>query len=351
MAAMSGGVDSAVAAALARDAGHEVVGVHMALLRSQAQFRTGSRGCCSIEDALDARRAADLLGVPFYVWDLSETFQQRVVADFLSEYQAGRTPNPCVRCNQFVKFDTLAARAEALGFDAVVTGHYARAEGGGLYRAANRAKDQSYVLAVMGPARAAKTLFPLGHFESKAQVRMIAADLGLPMAAKPDSYDICFIPDGDTAGFLRANLGPRPGPIVGTDGSPLGEHQGAYAYTVGQRKGLALGHPAPDGRARYVVGLDPTSNTVTVGGREHLAVTRLVCEGTVWFERPAPTDDLSVQVRAHGEAVSASVAACEAGRLTLDLPDQPLWGVAAGQSAVVYRGDQVLAHGVIASAA
>lgn len=354
---MSGGVDSAVAAALARDAGHEVVGVHMALLRSRQQFRSGSRGCCSIEDALDARRAADILGIPFYVWDLSETFQQTVVADFLNEYAAGRTPNPCVRCNQHVKFDTLAARADALGFDAVVTGHYARIVDGGLHRAANAAKDQSYVLAVMGPQKLAKTLFPLGEFETKADVRAVAERLGLPMATKADSYDICFIPDGNTASFLRERLGERPGPIVDTTGNQLGEHNGAYAYTVGQRKGLALGRPAPDGRPRYVIEVDPRANKVVVGSREQLAVNRLDCDDAVWYEQVSAADPgLTVQVRAHGEAVPARIvepaetSATTGAQLSLALLNQPLSGVAAGQSAVLYRGTQVIAHARIAKA-
>ncbi|MDD9208011.1 tRNA 2-thiouridine(34) synthase MnmA, partial [Georgenia sp. 10Sc9-8] len=220
LAALSGGVDSAVAAARAVDAGHDVVGVHMALSRSRAQHRTGSRGCCSIEDASDARRAADVLGIPYYVWDLSEEFEETVVADFLQEYEAGRTPNPCVRCNEHIKFSALLDRGVALGFDAVVTGHYARVverpDGAGgvvrqLHRAADPAKDQSYVLAVMGPERLARSLFPLGDTPSKDEVRAEAAARGLSVSAKPDSYDICFVADGDTHGFLRERLGARPG--------------------------------------------------------------------------------------------------------------------------------------------
>ncbi len=182
LAALSGGVDSAVAAARAKDAGHDVVGVHMALSRSRAEHREGSRGCCSIEDANDARRAADKLGIPYYVWDLSDEFHDTVVTDFLAEYEAGRTPNPCVRCNEHIKFDTLLERGLALGFDAVCTGHYARIdlrEDGAreLHRAADEAKDQSYVLAVMGPDKLAKAMFPLGTVASKAEVRAEARDV------------------------------------------------------------------------------------------------------------------------------------------------------------------------------
>ncbi|MDR1799822.1 MAG: hypothetical protein LBR19_08100, partial [Bifidobacteriaceae bacterium] len=204
LAALSGGVDSAVAAARAAAAGHDVAAVHMALSRHPALQRSGSRGCCSIEDASDARRAAALLGLDFYVWDLSQEFEDLVVADFLAEYAAGRTPNPCVRCNEFIKFKVLAERAKALGFDAVCTGHYARLEvqpGAppqvSLRRARDLAKDQSYVLAVSGPGDLARCLVPLGEAPSKAAVRAEAAARGLPVADKPDSYDICFVADGD----------------------------------------------------------------------------------------------------------------------------------------------------------
>ena len=215
LAALSGGVDSAVAAARAVEAGHDVVGVHMALSRNRDPFRTGSRGCCSIEDASDARRAADVLGIPFYVWDLADRFEESVVADFLAEYAAGRTPNPCVRCNEHVKFATLLERAVALGFDAVCTGHYARLVPGPdgapeLHRARDLAKDQSYVLAVAGPDRLRRAIFPLGEVASKQDVRAEAAARGLGLSAKPDSYDICFVADGDTGG-AGAGFTARPG--------------------------------------------------------------------------------------------------------------------------------------------
>lgn len=354
LAALSGGVDSAVAAARAVEAGHDVVGVHMALSRTRAEHRTGSRGCCSIEDASDARRAADVLGVPYYVWDLSERFEETVVADFLAEYRAGRTPNPCVRCNQHVKFDALLTRARALGFDAVCTGHYARidiAPDGtrSLHRAVDRAKDQSYVLAVMGPERLAAALFPLGTVASKDEVRAEAAARGLPVATKPDSYDICFVADGDTAGFLRGRLGSHPGPVVDASGAVVGEHDGAYAYTVGQRRGLGLGVPAADGRPRYVLEVAPGTNTVVVGPEELLTVTRLTGTGATWYLAP-PTAPLAcrVQVRAHGRPVAARATAAGDG-VVVDL-DEPLRGVAAGQSAVLYLGDRVVAEATIARA-
>lgn len=355
LAALSGGVDSAVAAARVVDAGHEVVGVHMALSRDRAQLRTGSRGCCSIEDAGDARRAADVLGIPYYVWDLSERFEDTVVADFLAEYEAGRTPNPCVRCNEHIKFDALLDKALALGFDAVCTGHYAYATTGPdgapvLRRAADRAKDQSYVLAVMGPARLARALFPLGDVASKDEVRAEAAARGLGVSAKPDSYDICFVADGDTRGFLRDRLGSRPGEVVDADGTVLGTHDGAYGFTVGQRKGLQLGRPAADGRPRYVLAIEPVSNRVVVGGAEDLAVGALDARDAVWFaEAPAEWTACLLQVRAHGAAVPVRARATADGGLAVRV-DGTLRGVAAGQSAVLYGGpdgDVVLGQGTV----
>ncbi|MFJ3407566.1 tRNA 2-thiouridine(34) synthase MnmA [Promicromonospora sp. NPDC090134] len=384
LAAMSGGVDSAVAAALAVEAGHDVVGVHMALSRDRDQFRTGSRGCCSIEDAGDARRAADVLGIPYYVWDLSERFEDTVVADFLSEYEAGRTPNPCVRCNEHIKFEALLDKATALGFDAVATGHYAQivtrevpgADGGPrtvreLHRSPNDAKDQSYVLAVAGPERLARAMFPLGGFASKDEVRAEAARRGLSVSAKPDSYDICFVADGDTRGFLQSRLGSRPGEVVDVDGAVVGEHDGAYAFTVGQRKGLGLGRPAADGRARYVVDVQPATNTVVVGPAELLSVDRIAGEKALWFDgvlehEPDGWFEAEVQVRAHGAPVPARVRAAEGGpgtsgpdasgadvtgpALEIELTGAPLRGVAAGQSVVVYRGTRVLGQATVSRA-
>ncbi|MGN8247443.1 tRNA 2-thiouridine(34) synthase MnmA [Cellulomonas soli] len=353
LAALSGGVDSAVAAARAVDAGHDVVGVHMALSRSREQFRTGSRGCCSIEDAGDARRAADVLGIPYYVWDLSEQFEETVVADFLAEYAAGRTPNPCVRCNEHIKFAALLDKAVALGFDAVCTGHYARIEVAPdgtrrLHRAADPAKDQSYVLAVMGPERLARAMFPLGDVTSKEITRAEAAARGLSVSAKPDSYDICFVADGDTQGFLRERLGAQPGPVVDTAGQVVGTHEGAYAYTVGQRKGLSLGRPAPDGRPRYVLSVEPVRRTVVVGSAEELRVGGIDAGDAVWFEAPAGERSCHVQVRAHGEPVPARVQALADGqvRVTLD-DDGRLRGVAPGQSVVVYDGTRVLGQATV----
>ena len=371
LAAMSGGVDSAVAAALAVEAGHDVVGVHMALSRNRDQFRSGSRGCCSIEDAGDARRAADILGIPYYVWDLSEKFEDTVVADFLSEYAAGRTPNPCVRCNEHIKFEALLDKATALGFDAVATGHYARVvtrpaadgtEVRELHRSPNMAKDQSYVLAVMGPERLRRAMFPLGHFTTKDEVRAEAAARGLSVSNKPDSYDICFVADGDTQGFLRDHLGSKPGAIVDADGLQVGEHDGAYSYTVGQRKGLALGRPAADGKPRYVLDVQPVTNTVVVGPAELLTVDHIEGDKTVWLADDVLAGaledaagrgwfDAEVQVRAHGEPVPARVRAVGVAGMEVDLVGATLRGVAAGQSLVAYSGTRVLGQATVTSSA
>ena len=238
---MSGGVDSATAAARAVDAGHEVTGVHLALSQNPQSYRTGARGCCTLEDARDARRAADVIGIPFYVWDMAERFVRDVVDDFVAEYAAGRTPNPCLRCNEKIKFAAVLDRALALGFDAVCTGHYARIDlaTGALRRAIDPGKDQSYVLAVLTRDQIVHAMFPLGD-TPKTAVREEARDRGLLVADKPDSHDVCFIADGDTQGFLARKLGSAPGQIVDEDGTVLGGHDGAYAFTVGQRKGLRV---------------------------------------------------------------------------------------------------------------
>src|SRR6266545_830132 len=350
---MSGGVDSAVAAARAVDAGFDVTGVHLALARNPKTYRSGARGCCTLEDARDARRAADVLDIPFYVWDLADRFHEDVVDDFVAEYAAGRTPNPCLRCNEKIKFAAVLDRALALGFDAVVTGHHARRDPQGrLRRSVDLAKDQSYVLAVLTPAQVAHSIFPLGD-STKAQVRAEAAARGLAVAGKPDSHDVCFIPDGDTRAFLAGRLGDAPGRIVTEDGTPVGTHDGAFGFTVGQRKGLRVGVPAGDGRPRYVLDIEPVSRTVTVGPRESLDVREILAERPVWSgcgPLREPRECL-VQLRAHGEVHRATAAldaaALDAGdtlRITLDEPAQ---GVAGGQAAVLDDGDTVLGSGTI----
>ncbi|NDF10796.1 MAG: tRNA 2-thiouridine(34) synthase MnmA, partial [Actinobacteria bacterium] len=256
IAAMSGGVDSAVAAARAKEAGHDVIGVHLALSKNPQKYRSGARGCCTVEDSHDARRAADVIGIPFYIWDMSDEFHSNVVENFLAEYARGNTPNPCLRCNEKIKFEAVLDRAQAMGFDGVVTGHYAQTreskDGKLLYRAVDPAKDQSYVLAVLNRDQVQGAYFPLGD-TVKDDVRLEADRRGLSVANKPDSHDICFVPSGNNASWLRERLGSTAGDIVDESGNKLGEHQGAYTYTVGQRKGLGITTPTASGEPRYVL--------------------------------------------------------------------------------------------------
>jgi tRNA-specific 2-thiouridylase len=349
---MSGGVDSAVAAARAAEAGHDVTGIHLALSRNPKSYRSGARGCCTIEDSNDARRAADVIGIPFYVWDMSDRFHEGVVEDFMSEYAAGRTPNPCLRCNEKIKFAAVLDRALALGFDAVATGHYAQLRRGDddlveMHRAVDMGKDQSYVLGVLTQDQLAHSLFPLGD-SRKEDVRREAAQRGLGVAQKPDSHDICFISDGDTAGWLRDKLGAGSGEIVDTSGEVLGTHEGTYGFTIGQRRGLRIGRPAPDGKPRYVLDIEPVSGQVTVGPREELSVDGLVGITPRWCGTvPAGELECTVQLRAHGEehAARARVIGAE---VEIDLLE-PATGVAPGQAAVLYDGSRVVGSATIAS--
>ncbi len=346
LAAMSGGVDSAVAAARAADAGHEVTGVHLALSANPQSYRSGARGCCTLEDARDARRAADVIGIPFYVWDMAERFRQDVVSDFVAEYARGRTPNPCLRCNEKIKFAAVLDRAVALGFDAVCTGHHARLAGGVLSRSVDAAKDQSYVLAVLTREQLGRAMFPLGD-STKAEVRAEAAARGLAVASKPDSHDVCFIPDGDTRAFLASHLGTTPGSIVDSSGATVGRHDGVYGFTVGQRRGLGVTSPAADGRPRYVLDIEPATATVTIGTRDRLEVREIVAERPVWTGCPPPAAPLHclVQLRAHGEVHPAQVSPDgEAVRIVLG---EPARGVAPGQAAVFYDGGTVLGSATI----
>ena len=349
LAAMSGGVDSAVAAARAVEAGHDVTGVHLALSQAPATLRTGARGCCTIEDAHDARRAADVLGIAFYVWDLAERFRADVVDDFIAEYEAGRTPNPCLRCNEKIKFSAVLDRAVALGFDAVVTGHHARLVDGRLFRSVDEGKDQSYVLAVLRPDQLARAVFPLGE-STKREVRAEAAARGLAVAEKPDSHDICFIADGDTRGFLSRALGEAPGDIVDAEsGDIVGTHQGTFGFTVGQRRGLGLTR-GTDGAPRYVLALSPKTNTVTVGTADRLLVDEVVAADPVWTSGSPPPDgqECLVQLRAHGQ-VSPARLTIGAGHVVARL-GRSQQGIAAGQALVVYDGDEVLGSATITAA-
>ena len=352
VAAMSG-ADSAVAASRMLEAGHEVVGVHLALSQNAATLRESARGCCTIEDAGDARRVADMLGIPFYVWDMAARFTHDVVEDFIAEYAAGRTPNPCLRCNEKIKFAALLDKALALGFDAVATGHYAQIVENPsgtreLHRAVDMAKDQYYVLGVLDEEQLARSFFPLGD-TAKPQVREEASARGFYVAAKPDSHDICFIPDGDTRKWLTDRLGEQPGDIVDADGVGVGQHGGAYGFTVGQRRGLRLGQPAAGGEPRYVVEVQPGTNTVVVATGELLGVDAITGDHARWCG-PAPRGVVSVgaQVRAHGEEIPATAWA-DGEQVEVRL-QRRIRGVAPGQSVVLYDGTRVVGSATIATA-
>ena len=340
IAAMSGGVDSAVATAQMVEAGHEVTAVHMILSRNPPARD-------------DAATVAAQLGIQFQVWDFSAQFRRQVVDHFVDEYARGRTPNPCLRCNQRVKFAALIDRAAGLGFDGVVTGHYARVSRRAdstveLHRGVDAAKDQSYVLGVLSQRQLRYSYFPLGD-QTKAAVRAEARARGIHLAGKPDSNDICFIPDGDTAGYLRTRLGARPGVIQTVDEQVLGEHQGCFAYTIGQRKGLRITTVAPDGRPRYVVGIDTVGNRVIVGGRQALRVVRLCGVDPTWCDHPpAAPFEATVQLRAHAKEVPAVI---ELGQDRVDIElTVPVHGIAPGQTAVIYSGTKVVGSTVIDSA-
>lgn len=302
---------------------------------------------------MDAQRAANIIGIPYYVWDFSERFKLDVVDDFIAEYSAGRTPNPCLRCNEKIKFAALLEKALDLGFDAVVTGHYANIvvdDDGNreLHRAADWAKDQSYVLGVLTEQQLAHSIFPLGTTPSKAEVRAEAAARGFSVASKPDSHDICFIPDGDTRGWLADEIGAEEGDILDRSGAVLGKHDGAHAFTIGQRKGLKIGYPADDGKPRFVLEVRPKTNEVVVGPREALDIAEFAGSTFSWAGRePEFVREpfaCEVQIRAHADPVpaTAQLVAGGGGTELVITPDAALGSVSPGQSAVVYLGTRVL---------
>ena len=348
---MSGGVDSSVAAALLARAGHEVIGLSMQLYdQSGGRDRQRFGTCCTLEDLHDARRVAARLGFPHYIVNFEERFADTVVSNFVREYSAGRTPIPCVHCNGDLKFATLVERAA--GFDAafVATGHYARVERDGatgryrLLRGVDAGKDQSYFLFTLTQPQLAHAMFPVGALD-KARVREHARELGLDVAEKPDSHEICFVPDGDHAAFLAdrgAALGD--GPILDSGGREVGRHDGVHRFTVGQRKGLGLSAGVP----LYVVGLDAAANTVTVGPRASLERTALTASGVNWIAGAAPSSGTRVtaQIRHRHKPAPAVIRPLDLDRVAVEF-DEPQAAVAPGQALVMYDGEEVLGGGWI----
>lgn len=343
---MSGGVDSSVSACLLQEQGFDVLGSHMKLVHLADGV---DHGCCGPTARADAAEVARIAGIPFEVVDMSEVFEETVLADFFAEHEVGRTPNPCTRCNEHIKFGAFLARADDLGIDFVATGHYVRSafEGGRwrLLRGDDRAKDQSYVLHTLGQRELERSLFPVGSMP-KAETRRHAERLGLPVADKPDSQEVCFVPGGDHAVFLEeyAPALVRPGEIVDAGGKVLGEHRGTFRFTIGQRRGLGVS----TGGRTYVVELDACSNRVVVGPGELLARRGLIADRVTWVAGEPPATDpfeAEVRLRYRGEDVPATIEP-GGGRVLIEF-GSPQRGVAPGQGVVVYRGDELLGGGRI----
>ena len=348
--AMSGGVDSSVAASLLAEAGHEVVGLSMQLYDQRDPAQTfGS--CCSLDDLYDARRVAAVIGIPHYIVNFEERFRSTVVQNFVAEYAAGRTPIPCVHCNADLKFATLAERASAFDAAAVATGHYARVdydEEAGRYRlrrGLDAAKDQSYFLFSLTQDQLAHALFPVGHL-TKPEVRAHAARLGLPVAEKPDSHEICFIPDGDAAGYVERQLGEHaePGAIVDTGGRELGRHAGIHRFTIGQRKGVGVSTGAP----MYVLRLEPSDARVVVGSREELGGREFTATSVNWISGDVPSGPTRVTARIRHRHQDAAATATPTGDGTVHVRfDEAQTAITPGQAAVFYAGEDVIGGGWI----
>jgi tRNA-specific 2-thiouridylase len=344
--AMSGGVDSSVAAALLQAQGHDVVGVTLQQWpRDDSEEASRHGGCCSLNAVEDARRVAALLDIPYYCWNLEKEFGERVIEPFHRDYLEGRTPNPCVRCNAFVRFDLMLSRVLDLGFDRLATGHYARVQrgpnGSELHAAIDDAKDQSYMLYHLDRERLSRVVFPLGGM-TKPEVREHAREFGLPVANKAESQEICFVPRGETARYLSARLPVSVGAVVDSSGRTVGSHRGTALYTVGQRSGFGdLVEPGP----WYVLRIDAPANRIVVGRREDLAVNEVTLRDVTFIDGSAPEPlQCKARLRYHAPAISAVY---ERGRLSLA---EPFLGAAPGQAAVLYSGSRVLGGGIIASA-
>jgi tRNA-specific 2-thiouridylase len=340
--AMSGGVDSSVAAALLQAQGQDVVGVTLQQWPTGDEEATRNGGCCSLSAVEDARRVASLLGIPYYCWNLEKEFGERVIEPFHRDYAEGRTPNPCLRCNAFVRFDLMLARVLELGFDKLATGHYARIVDGDagpeLHTAVDERKDQSYMLYHLDRGRLANIAFPLGSM-TKPEVRQHAVEFALPVAMKAESQEICFVPRGETASYLSQRLQVREGAVVDSTGREVGRHRGAPLYTIGQRSGFGdLREAGP----WYVIGIDAPVNRITVGRKEELATNEVKLRDVTFIDGVEPDRvDCQARLRYHAPAIDGTY---ESETLRLA---QPFYGAAPGQAAVMYQGSRVLGGGLI----
>jgi tRNA-specific 2-thiouridylase len=351
--AMSGGVDSSVAAALLAGQGHDVIGLSMQLY-DQSEGQTSFGSCCSLDDLYDARRVASLIGIPHYIMNFEREFDEQVVSNFVREYSSGRTPIPCARCNSDLKFATLADRAAGFGAAAVATGHYARVEfdeASGRYllkRGADVSKDQAYFLFSLTQEQLARAMFPVGSV-SKDTVRDYARRLNLPVAEKPDSQEICFVPDDDYASFVerRAPAVGAPGLIVDEEGRTVGTHGGIHRFTVGQRRGLGLSNQA-DGRPRYVIALRPAEGEVVVGPKTSLERTSLSASAVNWVaSRPSAPLRVTAQIRHRHRPAAATLVALEDFTRASLVFDEPQLAITPGQAVVFYDSDVVVGGGWI----
>ncbi len=346
LVAMSGGVDSSVAACLLKEQGYDVLGSHMRLVHLDGV----DHGCCGPSARRDAAEVARVAGFPFEICDLTDEFERAVLADFASELEAGRTPNPCARCNGEIKFGAFLRRADELGIDMVASGHYVRRargeHGWSLLRGADRAKDQSYMLHMLGQRALARSLFPVGGL-SKAETRALAERFGLPVASKPDSQELCFAPSGDAGAFARANLSHlvREGEVVDPEGRTIGRHDGTFAFTIGQRRGTGVAV----GERRYVVDIDPAAGRVVVGPDELLARRGLLADRCSWIADRPPSGgpfEAEARIRYRGDDVPCAVEPVGTDRVRVEFRI-PQRAVAPGQSLVLYRGEEVLGGGRI----